>query len=247
MEIKIKITTLILLLFTPFTTGAQTFKVIESTSTHLKIEFSFEGYYRLKEKIQQGKNFVYIEKNGISFRKPGEPWLPSQSFNFGLPFNTLADIKIINLTQESIPNISVLPFPDSDDKKTDHLNYDQSIYQNNRYFPVLPVSLGSYFIMRYIKAASIVVNPYQYNPVTRDLILNKKILVQINFDPDPHKKVLTAAIRDKLTEDFIESSFINAKESLGFISKPILVNSPAGFSYDTSGHDPKLSPNQRAK
>src|ERR1035437_5375318 len=109
---------------------AQTFKILESNSEKLKIEFSFSDYFAKREKIINGKNFIYIEKNGISLRNAGEPWLPTQIYNFGLPFDKSASFKILNVLQEKTSNISVLPYPDSANQSVNQFRFDPRIYEN---------------------------------------------------------------------------------------------------------------------
>jgi Peptidase family C25/Propeptide_C25 len=235
---RFRLGTLLFIFIALFSLRAQTIKIIESNSERIKIELSYSGYYHIKEKVYQGKKFVYIEKNGISFRKPGEPWIPTQYYNFGLPFNKVANYKILNITQEKIPNISVLPYPDSVNQPIDRLKFDPAIYKNNKFFPLSPVNITGQFIMRYVKGASLEVAPYQYNSITRELIFNKKILVQINFDTDPHNQVTTTNIKDKFTEDFVATAFINPKEAKEFIGKPITVRSPNHALVDTFWYNP---------
>ena len=235
---RVRSGTLLLISIALFSLRAQNIKIIESNSDHIKIELSYSGYYPIKEKVYQGKKFVYIEKNGVSFRKPGEPWIPSQYYNFGLPYNKVASYKILNLTQEKIPNISILPYPDSLNQPFDKLKFDPSIYKNNKVFPLTPVNITGQFIMRYVKGAFLEIAPYQYNPITRELFFNKKILVQINFDPDSHKQVSAININDKLTEDFVTSAFINPNEVKEFIGKPVTVKSPDHSLADTFWYNP---------
>ena len=233
---------IIFLLFIPLISlRAQTYKILESTFDKLRIEFSFSNYYSSKKKSINGKNFIYIEKNGISFRKAGEPWLPTQVYNFGLPFDKSASFKILNVSQEKSSNISVLPFPDSANQPVNHFRFDPRIYENNKYFPNSLINIGHEFIMRYIKAATIEVSPYQYNPIARELIFNKVILVEISFKSNPNNQYKQSAfqnISDKLTEDFVKSALINPIISKDFISKPVSVNTSLAALSDTFWYNP---------
>jgi hypothetical protein len=213
---------------------AQTIKILESRPDHMNIELSFSSYYSIAEKIYQGKKFISIEKNGICLRKPGEPWIPTQYYNFGVPFNKIATCKVLNLIQEKIPNILVMPYPDSANQPIGQMKFDPIIYKSDQDFPDSPVKIVGPFVMRYVKGASIEVAPYQYNPITRELLFNKKIILQVSFDSDTRNKALNIInIKDKLTEDFVSSTFINPVEAKGFIGKPVSVKNTISSSVDT--------------
>jgi hypothetical protein len=233
---RFQLAILFLIFISIYSPQAQTIKIIESNSDHIKIELSYSGYYSIKEKVLQGRKFAYIEKNGISLRNPGEPWLPTQNYKFGLPYNKLANYKIFSIEQEKIPNISMLPYPDSLNQPIERLKFDPLIYNNNKFFPLSPINVGGHFIMRYVNGASLEKAPYQYNPITRELLFNKKIIVQINFDSDPHKTVFINNIRDKFTEDFVATVFINPREAKEFIGKPVNTNSLNPDNADPSHH-----------
>ena len=237
---RVRLGALLLISIALFSARALTIKIFESNSDHLKIELSYSGYYQIKEKIFQGKKFVYIDKNGTSFRKPGEPWIPVQNYKFGLSFSKVANYKIISLLQEKTPNISVMPYPDSLNQPFDKLTFDPAIYNNNKLFPATPININGQFIMRYVKGASLEVAPYQYNPITRELTFNKKILLLINFEADSHNLVSSVKIKDRLTEDFVASAFINSREAMDFVGKSFTAKNPIHSSTDTSGHLTKI-------
>jgi hypothetical protein len=232
---RILFTVLLFISFAFFSLEAQTIKILESKPDHINLELSFVDYYPINEKVFQNKKFIYIEKDGICLRKPGEPWIPSQYYTFGMPFNKLATCKILNIIQEKIPNISVFPFPDSANQPIERLRFDPLIYTKDQPFPASPVKIASQFTMRYVKGSSLEVAPYQYNPITRELLFNKKILVQINFESDSRSKVSAILnIKDKLTEDFVASAFINPLEAKGFIGKPVTMKNSNSSPIDTS-------------
>jgi Propeptide_C25 len=238
---------LLLIFIALFPVRAQTIKILESNPDHIKIELSFSGYYPTKEKVYQGKKFIYIEKNRSSFRKPGEPWIPTQYYNFGVPYNKIANYKILNIIQEKILNISILSYPDSANQPFDRLKFDPKIYKNNKFFPSSPINITGHYTMRYVNGAYLEVSPYQYNPITRELLFNKKIVVMINFDSDSHNHISTIPLKDKLTEDFVASAFINPKEAKEFIGKPVSAKGTYSSKVDTFRHDYQIVPKKLLK
>lgn len=243
----VRICSVLSILITFYSLNAQTIRILESNSDHIKMELNYSGYFSIKEKVYLGKKFLFIDKNGVCFRNPGEPWIPSQYYNFGIPFNKIANCQIISLSQEKIPNVSVLSYPDSANQPIDRLKFDPAIYTSNRLFPASPINITHSFIMRYVKGASLEVAPYQYNPVTRELFYNKKMLIKINFEPDSHNQVNSIYVEDKLTEDFVASSFINPKEAKEFISRSVIVNSLNHSNVDTLRNNSQIVPANKLK
>ncbi len=199
---------------------AQTHRILESTSDHIKIEYNFEKNYQVKEKIINGEKFYKIEGEEFYLRRPGEPWLPNYNLNIGIPFNTNPVVKIINVSQEKIQNVFILPTPDSLNQSFNLLPYDQEIYSSNNYFPISPV-VTEVFVVRYAHIANLNISPYQFNPVSRELLFNKKLIVQVDFKTDPNNYAAVNKINDKMTEDFIRSSVINYNVAKEFTGKPV--------------------------
>ena len=59
-----------------------------------------------------------------------------------------------------------------------NLRYNQKVYGSNALFPLEQAQINSQAIFRYIKTASLLVAPFQFNPVERTIVFNKKILLR---------------------------------------------------------------------
>ncbi len=198
----------------------QTHRVLESTSDHIKIEFNFEKKYQVKEKIINGEKFFNIEGKEIFSGNPGEPSLPNYDLNIGIPFNSAPVVKILNITQEKFQNIFILPIPDSLNQPFNLLPYNKNVYSLNEYFPKTPSRVED-FIFRYARITTLNISPYQFNPVSRELQFNKRLIVQVDFKTNPNNYSIIDKISDKMTEDLIKSSVINYNEAKEFTGKPV--------------------------
>ncbi len=216
---KQKLYLILLAVLLPTLIQPQNYKVIESTSTYLKISFDFSNKYNLSETEVDGKVLTSISGEEYSFRKPGQPWLPTIYLSIGVPFNSKPSIKVLHLEQERFLQKFIQPYPDSINQDLNNLTYDESIYGSNTFYPQFTSEIVSYFVMRYARAAEFNVYPYQFNPVSRELLFNKKITLQIDFNTYPEIGSITENIEDPLTEDFIKTSVINSNEAKSFIAK----------------------------
>lgn len=198
---------------------AQSHKILESSAEQIKIELNFEKDYKILEKSIDGRKFNIIEGKEIHIRNAGEPWLPNYLLNFGVPFDAEIKINLLSTVQENFQGIFILPAPDSLDQPYDLLPYEMDIYNSNSYFPSNSVELFSENIMRYARIASISVAPYQFNPVSREMIFNKKIILQIEFIKNPQQSLYVDRISDKMTDDMLRSSVINYDVAKEFVGK----------------------------
>ena len=158
----------------------QTHKILENTSEFIKIEINFGNAYPVKEKIYKGEKFSVIDGKEIFLRNPGEPWLPNYLLSIGIPVNSTPQVRILNLTQEKIQSVFILPTPDSLNQPFDLFPFDQKIYNSNSFFPASPVLIEDY-VVRYAQIANLSISPYQFNPVSRELLFNKRLVVEVDF------------------------------------------------------------------
>ena len=198
--------------------NSQSYKILESNNERLKIEFKFGNSYQLKDTTFNGRVYQKIEGDEDYFRNPGEPWVPEYNVNIGIPFNSEPTLSILQVEKLSYENKFIIPFPEDDPQFTrmDVNKFDKTIYSSNKLFPENPAYLGKDFIMRYSRVIPLSVSAYQFNPVTHQLIFNKKVVVQINFNIKTSDKL---PINDNLTNEFLKSSVLNYSQAYKWTGK----------------------------
>ena len=210
---------------TNLTIFSQNYKVLESNSLFIRIEFNFDGKYSLQDSVIQGKTFTFVKNISAPVSQAGEPWLPLVSENIGIPYNSLPVVSIESKEQIKYSNKFIFPMP-KDDPATGLMTVDAmdySIYNANELFPKNPAKLEKPYIMRYIKISRLCISPFQFNPVSRELLLNKKIVVKITFNVD--KNSFSARVDDPFTTDFIKSTVINSSIAKEWTSKAVDLSS----------------------
>lgn len=208
-------------------------KVIESNLNYSIIECDFSNNFFLIDSIINGNKYSFIIDNDISFRKPGEPFLPNRIVHYGIPFNSNVKIQILENQTETFYNKFILPTPDSIGQSIDKLNYDFEIYSVNSSFPQQIVELSEPAIFRYSKFTSLVISPFQFNPVERKLIFNKKIIFRIDYvKDDTFSSEIRIKTDDRLTNEFISSHLINGEIAINFAAKVVEnTDSPLNNNY----------------
>lgn len=216
----------IIILFSGLNTFPQVYKVIESGTDHIIVEFNFGNSYALVDTTVEGRTFQKIRGEDHSMRNPGDPWVPEFKVLAGIPFGSKPTIKILQQKQSVQKNKFLIPYPEEDPAfvKQDFEKINKEIYSRNELFPASPANLEEMYVVRYANILPIALAPYQFNPFTRDLVFTSYILVRIDFN---EQNVLNIqSLNDAMTDDFLKSSTINYQEAKSFTGKISSGDSP---------------------
>jgi hypothetical protein len=235
---KFLVTCVLYLCLIPYFAAGQIHKIVESNSDRIKIEFNFENRYIIRDTLIEGIKFQYVIGDEYCFGNPGEPYIPNVILNIGIPFNSKPQVKIVGGEQEKISQIFLLPYPDSLGQPLSQLNFQDTVYSINEYFPQSPIIIKSTSQIRYANIASISVSPFQFNPSSRELLLNKKLNVIIEFHSGLKKIPTLEKVDDQMTSDILKSIVINPNEARSFMGKMVDF-SEQSISAEKSWYDPQ--------
>ncbi|NNJ51738.1 MAG: hypothetical protein HKP17_01105 [Ignavibacteriaceae bacterium] len=214
----------------------QQFKVIESTTNYIILEVDFSNSYNLVDTVVDGRTYQKINGRDDYFRNPGEPWLPSFVVNIGIPFESQPKVNLLNRNESLKKNQFIIPYPVDDPTFKEYKIelIDQNVYSSNSFFPKIPAEFGDAITFRFAKIVPLKISPFQFNPVTRDLIVITNLKIRIDYNPkstagfSPHS--------DIMTNEFLSSSIINYDVAKNFIGKLNLSDSPS--AQDPYWYDP---------
>ncbi|MBD3237695.1 MAG: PKD domain-containing protein [Candidatus Eisenbacteria bacterium] len=115
---------------------------------------------------------------------PGAPDLPGLGRFVAIPQGAAASFEIIAERTEVYPNIDIAPAPvlprEGDDGPLVY-ERDLAIYQRDALYPTSPVVLSDVRQMRGVDVVTLGITPFQYNPVTRELIVYRELEVRVDF------------------------------------------------------------------
>ena len=222
----------------PYLIFAQSYKIIDSNSDYIKLEFNFENKYRILDTLIEGNKFQFIEGDDYYFGNPGDPSIPGVLINIGIPFNSKLQVKLLSINQEKIQQVFLTPYPDSLNQPFNKLNFNDTIYNSNNYFPRSSTDIKSIATVRYARIAGVMVYPFQFNPISRELIYNKRITLQIDYQNEYSKSQSVVKIDDQMTYDIIKASTINPNEAISFTGK-IISTANSAQSSEVYWYDPQ--------
>lgn len=115
----------------------------------------------------------------------GAPDLPSSSTYVAIPNGATATLRMVSSKTKVIGNVDLIPaaVPQLDDDDSPAVyEKDASIYGRNAFYPESPFVLSEITTIRGVQVAQVGVMPFQYNPVTKELIVYSDIELQLDVE-----------------------------------------------------------------
>ena len=115
----------------------------------------------------------------------GAPDLPGSGRYIAVPQGAKAILKVIASRTEKYSNVNISPAPRiPKDNETGPLVYkkDRKIYTADRFYPSDPVLMSPPTKIRGVDAVMLGVTPFQYNPVTKELIVYRDLEIEVTFE-----------------------------------------------------------------
>ncbi len=115
----------------------------------------------------------------------GAPDLPGNGRFIAIPQGAMATLKINAVRREIFENIDFLPasqIPLADDDSPLHHVKDMSIYGKDEFYPADPFRLSEPASIRGVDVVMLGITPYQYNPVSKQLIVYRDIDLEVEFE-----------------------------------------------------------------
>lgn len=180
---KILFSTIIILSF--LAAKAQTFRIANSTRSGLELTLDIE-HYSFENVRHNGIEGQAIVLDGIFLpNRAGMPDLPVVSRYVAIPRGAEVSVNVKNITTETVEDVDIMPAPElplDDDKTPMRYERNELVYNTDAYFPEQPVLVSEPMKIRDVDVVIFSVTPFQYNPVTKKLIVTKHIDIELNFE-----------------------------------------------------------------
>lgn len=165
--------------------GKQGLSLNRQGTDGLSLNFSIENF-GLEAREVNGESMT-----GITFsesflqNEEGAPDLPSFSRYIAIPNGATPVVEVVTMRTERFSNIEMAPAPriplDTEDGPL-HFEKNSQIYSRNEFYPAQPVMLGDFSAIRGVEVAMLGISPFQYNPVTKELVVYRDIEINIRFE-----------------------------------------------------------------
>jgi hypothetical protein len=157
------------------------FDHISNELSQTEINFSLNGY-EIKNINANSINFSRISyPDEGEFVEVGKPDLPRFTRLIAIPDEGEVSFEIIGLEDEIIPEMNIYPRQSLEDQpRNNEFVINKEYYKNGEIFPLQIVELGTPAILRDCRLVSVTINPFQYDPRTKELRIIQNIEVKIN-------------------------------------------------------------------
>lgn len=166
------------------TSGIQGIQVENQNKAGLSIQSNISSFNAVSTSVE-GKELITITTTGVVLQnEEGAPNIPSFSRYIAVPVGAEVSAKIISKETISYSNMDIAPspvIPKDDDNTPLKFEFNHKIYKNNGLYPSEIVEVSSITKIRGVDVAIIAIHPFQYNPVTDELLVHSNLSINIDF------------------------------------------------------------------
>jgi hypothetical protein len=171
----------------------------------------------------------------------GAPDLPGGGKYIALPQGSTPVLHITSMKKEVIHNVDIAPAPRiPKENENGPLDYNKSmaIYSRDAFYPSEPIQLSTPTKVRGVDAVIIGITPFQYNPVTRDLIVYRDIEVEVEFEGG-NGHFGDDRLRSRWWDPLLNDLFINYTQipAIDYTSRQLTVGSRQSAGNRETGYE----------
>lgn len=160
------------------------FQIIEQKSNSININFNISKL-DLSSLEYKGEEMHEVGIKGIVIpNDKGMPNVPSLSTMIAIPVGAEANVNVISFEKELIENVNIAPSrgiePQDAEPQLDYIK-NEKVYSKNEFYPKEFVSIGEQTSIRGVDIVVLNVNPVQFNPVTKEVIIYHNIELAIDY------------------------------------------------------------------
>ena len=161
------------------------FSISNSDRNQLTIKHNIDAV-TIESSDRDGVEGQFITISGIHIaNEAGAPNLPSGSTFVAIPNGAKASIKMVGSQTKTISNVDLIPAPKpqlDDDNSPAVYEKDMSIYSRNAFYPSTPYQISEVMTVRGVEMVEVGVMPFQYNPVTKELVVYSDMELQLEVE-----------------------------------------------------------------
>ncbi len=170
--------------------GEPGYNIVEQNSNGIELIYSLPGFEIRNIEIK-GETYQTVIIPGVHLpNRAGAPNLPYTGRFIAVPRDAQVEIELLAYQCEVFPDLNIAPafrLPIDGDLTPLQYEKDPAVYNEKAYYPDEPVMLVEQSQLRGMDVVLVGVTPFQYNPVTRELVAYSDLRFRINFRGGSHQ------------------------------------------------------------
>ncbi|TKJ40840.1 hypothetical protein CEE37_07715 [candidate division LCP-89 bacterium B3_LCP] len=164
--------------------GNSGFNLLSQDGAGVEVIFSITEMAILDMEIN-GSTMQMVHIPGVHLpTDAGTPNLPGSGRYIAIPQGASAYVEIVDYRTEIFKNLDIIPSApipaETDDSPPVYIK-NPDIYNQDAYYPEAPVLLSETRNIRGVDCIILGITPFQYNPVTKELVVYRDIKVSVKF------------------------------------------------------------------
>jgi hypothetical protein len=159
------------------------FNIVSETRSGMELVFSLHEML-IEDVAIDGVPMQSYGFASIYIPQAGAPSLGGATRYIAIPQGARAQVTIVDFRREVYPGVEVAPAPNiprEDDDSPLRYEKDMAIYGRDAYFPASPVLVSAPLQIRGVDVVIVNVTPFQYNPVTKELVVYKDLRFRVDY------------------------------------------------------------------
>lgn len=179
----------------------------------VKFNFSIDEFHLSEQEID-GETMMEIKvPHAFLPNNEGAPNVPGFSRYIAVPQGATPILNVTGYRLETIQNVSLAPSPripfDNEDGPMVYKR-DNKIYTTDALYPATPFQISELTQLRGVDAVMLGVTPFQYNPVTRELLVYRDVEIELTFEGG-NGHFGTDRYRSRWFDPILQDAFANYK------------------------------------
>jgi len=230
----------------PGQSPSRTIRLIHSDERGVELEvlnFSFDSW----EERVAGELYHHIDLKGADLGgQPGAPQLPVKVVTLGVPLEAEVRVEVLELETVRKFDYQVYPAPRRVLSKTDQgqpvaateFYRDEQLYSSDVFYPRRLAEVAQTAHIRDQRVALLEISPFQFNPMTGELLFHKRLLIRVNFQGGSFSEPLgpQPLSMESRFEPILENTLLNYDSSKpwrqGRITSPLSKSIQTETPYD---------------
>ncbi len=149
----------------------------------IRLEFRLERFTVHEVEVGGRKRLAVSAPGLLGPAAEGLPSLPGLARILAVPCGAIVRVGVETSGTHIYSDVDIAPVPQAP-TDGEGLTYveDPGVYSANAYFPPQPVAVSRKWRIRGIDVVTVRINPFQYNPVTRTLVVHELVRAEISFE-----------------------------------------------------------------